>query len=344
MRDSTSRPGAPGTETTTALSPLLGIHHITALASDAQRNVDFYVNVLGLRLVKQTVNFDAPDVYHLYYGDNIGKPGSILTFFPFPGAARGRKGTGEVGAVAFAVPGGTRDYWIHRLSQHGLPIEGPFQRFREEVISFEDPDGLSLELVIGPETAAAGAWKDSPVPAEVAIRRLHGVTIVLSQLKSTGSLLSSVLKFQSGEVEGDRTRFLIGTGNDQAKIDIVVNTHQPPARTSAGSVHHIAWRVGEDAGQEMWRVSLENAQTNVTEVLDRRYFRSIYFREPGGVLFEIATDQPGFLRDESEDSLGSSLMLPPWLEQQRTQIVRALPPIVLPKRDRADASIQSFKS
>jgi glyoxalase family protein len=344
MRDSTSRLRSSGTETTPAISPLLGIHHITALASDAQRNVDFYAKVLGLRLVKQTVNFDAPEVYHLYYGDNIGRPGTILTFFPFPGAARGRKGTGEVGAVTFAVPGGARDFWIHRLSQHGLPIQGPVKRFQEDVISFVDPDGLSLELVFGPETEAAGAWINGPVPAKHAIRRLHGVSMVFSRLDSTSSLLSDVLKFQREGIEKDRTRFLVGTGNDQARIDIVVDPSQPPARTSAGSVHHIAWRVGEDAGQEAWRLQLENAQVNVTEVLDRQYFRSIYFREPGGVLFEIATDLPGFLRDESEESLGSSLMLPPWLEQQRAHIVRALPPILLQQRDRVDTSIQSNNS
>jgi len=309
---------------------VLGIHHVTALASDPQRNVDFYAGFLGLRLVKQTVNFDAPDVYHLYYGDETGRPGTILTFFPFPDAARGRRGSGEISAVAFSIPPGSAGYWTGRLGRKGIPFLGPGSRFGESVVSFEDPDGMVVELVEDPAAGAIPPWSAGPVDEGRAIRRLHGVTMLHGSLAPTGEFLTGGMGFAAAGSDGGRHRFLAGEGEGQARIDVVVDTPAPAARQSAGSVHHIAWRVKDDAEQREWRPRLRKAGTTPTQVMDRRYFHSIYFREPGGVLFEIATDPPGFLVDETMDALGAELKLPPWLEPQRELIQRDLPPLSLP--------------
>ncbi len=297
-----------------------GLHHITALASDPQRNVDFYTGFLGLRLVKQTVNFDAPDVYHLYYGDEIGRPGTILTFFPFPDAARGKKGAGETSAVAFSIPRGSGDFWIERLSRKGISFLGPEARFEQKLISFEDPDGMRVELL---ENGPAGH------PPH-AIRRFHGVTLTHRSAGPTAAFLTAALGFASAGTEGSRRRFTAGSGDAEACIDIIEDPAAPVARQSAGSVHHIAWRVKDDAAQLEWRQALVKSGAAPTQVIDRQYFHSIYFREPGGVLFEIATDPPGFSVDEAVDSLGSRLRLPPWLEPQRSVIERHLPPLQVP--------------
>lgn len=299
---------------------ILGIHHVTSLAGDPQRNLEFYTGFLGLRLVKQTVNFDAPDVYHLYYGDTVGRPGTILTFFPFPGAARGKKGAGETSAVAFSVPSGALGFWTERLSRRGMAFTGPVERMGQSVISFEDPDGMIVEIV---EDAAA----DGP---GTEIRRFHGITITHRDAGPTTVLLTEELGFPRIGSEGARHRFLAGTGDGAGKIDIVVDGNAPAARQSAGSVHHVAWRVKDDAEQLQWRSRLQAAGASPTGVVDRCYFRSIYFREPGGVLFEIATDPPGFAIDEAVEELGSRLKLPPWLEPRRALIERALPPLALP--------------
>jgi glyoxalase family protein len=311
-------------------SQISGIHHITALASDPQRNLDFYTDVLGLRLVKRTVNFDAPDVYHLYYGDEVGNPGTLLTFFPFPDAARGKRGTGEVSSVAFAAPLAARDYWIHRLSQHGINVQGPLEHFNEELIRFEDPDDLQLELVFGDLGMDSTVWKEGPVPAEFAIRRFRGVTVTLAQSKNTGALLTDTMGFRLSAEDGGQVRYVIGTGASQATLDVVVSASLPPARMSAGSVHHIAWRVADDAVQRLWQQKIAKGGLSVTEIIDRQYFHSIYYREPGGVLFEIATDLPGFTNDESKENLGTNLMLPPWLEPHRRRIEETLPSISVP--------------
>ena len=309
---------------------VLGIHHVTVLASDPQQNVDFYAGFLGLRLVKQTVNFDAPDVYHLYYGDETGRPGTILTFFPFPDAAHGRRGSGEISAVAFSIPPGSSGYWRARLSRKGIPVSRPVSRFGETVLSFEDPDGMVVELVEDPSTAGAAGWAGGPVEAAHALRRLHGVTLLHASLAPSESFLAEGMGFAASGSEDNRHRFLAANGADQARVDVVVDAAAPAARQSAGSVHHIAWRVRDDAEQLEWRPRLRRAGTTPTPVMDRRYFHSIYFREPGGVLFEIATDPPGFLVDETVGSLGTSLKLPPWLEPQRDVIQRDLPVLVLP--------------
>jgi glyoxalase family protein len=307
-----------------------GIHHITALAGNPQQNVDFYTGFLGLRLVKQTVNFDAPDVYHLYYGDDIGRPGTILTFFPFPDASRGKRGAGEASAVGFSVPVGSFDFWIERLSRGGMPFRGPETRFEQEVISFDDPDGMKIELL---EDASAGGepfWTGGPVEAPHAIRKFHGITLTHRSAAPTAAFLTDVLGFTLDGTEGERRRFTSGTSTAKGLVDIVEDRAAPAARQSAGSVHHIAWRAKDDAEQLEWRERLQRGGAAPTPVMDRQYFQSIYFREPGGVLFEIATDPPGFSIDEKIDALGSRLRLPPWLEPDRAVIERHLPPLKVP--------------
>jgi glyoxalase family protein len=307
-----------------------GIHHITSLASDPQRNLDFYAGFLGLRLVKQTVNFDAPDVYHLYYGDEVGRPGTLLTFFPFPDAERGKWGAGETSAVAFSVPVGSFDFWIERLSRKGISFLGPEARFGQQAISFEDPDGMLVELLEDTSGDAKAGWPGSPVERPFSVQRLHGVTFTHRTAAATSTFLVDGLGFTPAGTEGRRHRFLAGNEGERGLIDIVEDPAAPPARQSAGSVHHIAWRVKDDAEQLEWQKALRKRGTAPTQVMDRQYFRSIYFHEPGGVLFEIATDTPGFSIDEPVDALGSRLQLPPWLEPERSTIQRRLPPLRLP--------------
>jgi glyoxalase family protein len=316
---------------------ILGIHHITALASDPQRNVDFYVGFLGLRLVKQTVNFDAPDVYHLYYGDETGRPGTLLTFFPFPNAHRGERGAGETSAVAFSVPRSSLDFWVERISRAGIELDGPQKRFDQEFLSFEDPDGMKVEFVLDASVEDALGWAGSSVGPKNAIRRFSGATFTHRQLDGPGKFLQEVMHFLPKGSEGSRHRFRVGSGESQAHIDIDVDPNAPPHRQSAGSVHHIAWRVKDDDAQVAWRKDLREAGASPTPVIDRCYFHSVYFREPGGVLFEIATDPPGFLVDETPESLGTVLKLPPWLEPSRPAIDRSLPPLAVPSPARARA-------
>lgn len=308
-----------------------GIHHVTAIAGDPQRNVDFYSSVLGLRLVKLTVNFDDPGTYHLYYGDDAGQPGTILTFFPWPGARRGRLGTGQIAAIGFSIPAGALGYWQGRLEQHGLSVEGPRQRFDEEFLTFADPDGMQLELVTEPDGGKGDPWKAGPVPAEHAIRGFSGVTLWEKDYQRTADLLAETLGFDGGEDQAGRYRFETASDRPAARVDVLHLPNEEYGWGGAGSVHHIAWRTPDDEGQLTWQRTVAEAGLNVTPVMDRQYFRSIYFREPGGVLFEIATDPPGFLRDEPLEKLGTALKLPPWLERQRSQIEESLPKLELPR-------------
>ncbi len=309
-----------------------GIHHITAIASDPQRNLDFYTGVLGLRLVKLTINFDDPGTYHFYFGDEQGRPGSILTFFPWPGVPRGRRGTGEVTTIGFAVPTGALGYWSARLQREGVQTKGPLPRFDEQVLSFSDPDGLSLELVEQPEAVLRSAWAAGPVPAEVAIRRFSGVTLSELDYAETAALLGETFGFRATRQEGNRYRYEVGMGTDRALIDILEEPETLRGQLAAGSVHHIAWRAPTDEQQLAWRQDLLKLGLHVTAVRDRQYFHSIYFHEPGGVLFEIATDPPGFATDETPANLGTGLKLPPWLEPQRAQLEKRLPRLRLPEQ------------
>jgi glyoxalase family protein len=306
---------------TTMTHQINGIHHITAIAADPQRNVDFYTDVLGLRLVKQTVNFDDPGTYHLYYGDDLGRPGTILTFFPFPGVPRGRRGPGQVAAIAFAVGAGSLGYWADHLKRHGVTVGAPAARLDEEVLSFADPDGLALELV-----ARAGA--DGP---EQVITGFHGATLWVRDHEPTARLLADALGFRLVAQEGRRVRYAAGPDEPGRWVDLVSVPDAPEGVGAAGTVHHIAWRTPDDAQQLAWRHALARHGLHVTPVRDRQYFRSIYFREPGGVLFEIATDPPGFAVDEAPEHLGTQLKLPPWLEPYRRELAQVLPPLRLPE-------------
>lgn len=310
--------------------PIIGIHHITAMASDAQRNIDFYVTVLGLRLVKRSINQDAPDIYHLYYGDEAGNPGTAMTFFPFGRAARGTRGNGEVSRVAFAVPPTSQTYWTERLRSFGIVTDGPFEQFGETQIAFQDPDGLLIELVFTDRQMLRSPWKNGPVPTEHAVKAFHGVTMNLAEAASSLEVLQDILGARFVAREGNRQRYSIGVGEHTAMIDLIIDPATPPARQSAGSVHHIAWRVMDDASEEFWQGTIAQHGLMPTEIIDRFYFHSIYFREPGGILYEIATDNPGFTVDETLDTLGSALVLPPWFEPQRSAIERTLPAITVP--------------
>lgn len=304
---------------------LTGIHHITVLASDAQRNADFYTDVLGLRMVKRTVNFDAPDVYHLYYADAKGTPGTLMTFFPFPHAARGQRGNGEINAVAWHVPTSSLDYWMARLSSKGISFDGTATRFGRPVVTFLDPDGMKIDLVFSDEPPPVQPWHRGPVPEEHQLRTFHGVSMSVNDTAPSLALLTNIMKFRAVGTESARQRYAVGEGPDTAYMDLIVDPALGRSRQSAGSVHHIAWRVPDDAAQISWRERLLAAGVNVTDIVDRQYFHSIYYREPGGVLFEIATDPPGMNVDEDWEMLGQKLQLPPWYEPHRDRIQAGLP-------------------
>lgn len=311
-----------------------GIHHVTALASDPQRNVDFYTNTLGLRLVKLTVNFDDPTTYHLYFGDERGSPGTLLTFFPWPGAARGRRGTGQVAATTFTVPEGALDYWEDRLRQRGSALLKRQQRFDEEVVAFLDPDWMQLELVARPGADAIAPWEGGGIPLEYAIRGFSGVTMWEKDPAPSLDLLTGTMGFKLLREEGPRIRLQAASNGTGALVDILHLPDQERGWNGAGTVHHVAWRTPGDAEQLAWRQDVATLGLRVTPVIDRQYFRSIYFREPGGVLFEIATDPPGMDWDEPVEALGTSLRLPSWLEPQRAHVEATLPALVLPGNGR----------
>jgi len=313
-------------------APLLGIHHVSAIASDPQANVDFYTGTLGLRLVKLTVNFDDPGSYHLYYGDASGRPGSLVTFFVWPGSHRGRQGPPQVTATAFSIPRGSMESWSHRLGEAGIEFARSTPYPGEESLSFADPDGLALELVEpaadDPRTAVGGG----PVPLAHAIRGIHGITMSEEGYEATAALLGGPLGFRAAAAHGSRFRYECGDGGPGAIVDVLCMPAGRHGSPGAGVVHHVAWRAPDEASQREWRALLVKDGFNVSPVMERQYFRSIYFREPGGVLFEIATDSPGFAIDEEPTALGTALRLPPWLEALRPRIEKMLPPLRLPPR------------
>jgi glyoxalase family protein len=305
-----------------------GIHHVTSIASSARRNLDFYTGTLGLRLVKKTVNFDDPSSYHLYYGDAAGHPGTILTFFAWEGAAPGRLGIGDAQETVFSIPEGSIGYWTQRLVEKGVAHDPPAKRFGETALAFKDRDGIRLALtgVKGAETKAA--WSGSEVPAEHAIRGFHSVSLLLAEAGPTAEILTDVFGFAAGGREGATERYQAAGVDPGGIIDLRTAGEFLTARQGAGSVHHIAFRAVDDAAQAaMVRKLAEDHHLRTTEQKDRNYFRSVYFREPGRVLFEIATDPPGFAIDEPTGSLGQALKLPPFLEGRRAAIEAALPKI-----------------
>jgi len=296
-----------------------GVHHITAIARDPQQNIDFYTGVLGLRLVKVTVNFDDPEAYHLYYGDAHGRPGTILTFFSWPGARRGRQGNGQVTAASFAVPKDSLAFWTERLAQRGIAFEKLPQRFGQPVLAFADSDGLRLELV-----------ETSVTDGTTAIHGFHGATLSETGYERTAALLTETMGFRLIGHEQNRFRYEPVHSHEHAPgrvIDVICAPAGQEGRVAVGTIHHIAFRTPDDLQQREWLAELAKLGYNVSPVMDRVYFHSIYYREPGGILFEIATDSPGFAIDEPVEKLGEKLQLPPWLEAQRPRIEAALPPI-----------------
>ncbi|MFB6090994.1 MAG: ring-cleaving dioxygenase [Halobellus sp.] len=317
-----------------------GIHHVTAVAGDPQANLDFYTEVLGLRFVKRTVNFDDTTTYHLYYGDETGTPGTALTFFPFDGARRGRPGRGQAVATAFAVPEGSLDYWTDRLADSAATVGERETRFGAGVLPFEDPDGQPLELVEA--DSPIEPWSGGPVPAEHGIRGFFGVTLHSAEPEATGNVLDVLGLDRVGtETEPDdgSERVRYAADGDRATVVDVLHRGPPNGRPGVGTVHHVAFRAADEDEQRAWREELRDAGQFVTPQKDRQYFKSIYFREPGGILFEIATDGPGFTADEAVDELGSELKLPPWLADERERIEASLPPL-----DASDASSAASES
>lgn len=303
-----------------------GIHHVTAIAADPVRNLAFYTQTLGLRLVKKSVNQDDTSVYHLFYADYEGSPGTSMTFFPYVGAVPGTVGTGQVSTTQFLVPAGSVDYWCDRLDADGVTFEGPVDRFGESVISFEDPDGLPLELV-GVDDAPVGSPPEGPVPDEHAIRGFHGVTLALADAGATATLLET-MGFEETGSEGNRRRFE-AAGDLGWNVDLLEDPSLGRGQQGAGTVHHVAFQVtAED--QAAWRDELQSMGLRPTDIIDRKWFESVYVRTPGGVLFEFATKEPGYTVDEDLAHLGETLVLPEWLEDDRESIEAGLPDLEVP--------------
>lgn len=306
---------------------ITGIHHITAIAGNAQQNIDFYSGILGLRLVKKTINFDAPDVYHFYFGDELGRPGTVFTTFPFKGARKGTKGTGELTYTAFSIGLDSLEYWTARLKKFGVSVSDIQTRFGDSLIRFEDHDGMGIELVANSRDDRPG-WTYGHIPAEHSVRGFFGATLLLHAKELTENLLIRHMDYTFIGQEGNRYRY--GTfGKPGDVLDIVLDPSGRRGMQSAGTVHHIAFRTANtDTQLAVQEILMKNGYM-VTEVKDRSYFQSIYFREPGGVLFEIATDEPGFAIDEEEARLGEEIKLPDWAESSRSRIEKSLTPVHL---------------
>jgi catechol 2,3-dioxygenase-like lactoylglutathione lyase family enzyme len=309
-----------------------GIHHVTGIASDPQRNLDFYAGVLGLRLVKRTVNFDDPTTYHFYFGDSEGTPGSILTFFPWPDARRGRQGASQIAVASFAILPSSVGFWIERFIRYHVEFSQPVSRFEDErVIAFKDRDGFMAELVAHASAESRPKWDSSAVPADHSIRGIYSITLWQESCDLTGKLLTETLGFRPVREQASIFRYA-ATGELASIVDLRCVPGLWPGVMGAGTIHHVAFRARDDTAQLAARDELVQLGYNVTPQIDRDYFRSVYFREPGGVLFEIATDPPGFTVDEPLQSLGQALKLPEWLESRRFEIEALLPNIRLPMR------------
>src|SRR5262245_32156391 len=307
-----------------------GIHHVTAICSDPKRNVAFYTHNLGLRLVKKTVNFDDDPSWHLYYGDETGRPGTALTFFAWPGMPSGRNGNGMAVETAFIIPEGSLGYWTQRLVERGISHEAPQKRFGETVLALSDPDGLRLALVAVKGTDAVAGWSNGDVPAGHALRGFHSITLMVGAGAPTAAVLTGALGFKAAGREGHLARFSAGGaggGKLGGAVDLRTAEGFLAGHLGGGSVHHVAFRAADDGAQADMVEQVKTQGLRPTDQIDRCYFRSVYFREPGGVLFEIATDDPGFTRDEPKEALGSAIKLPPWYESRRAEIVAALPPL-----------------
>ncbi|MCS6807933.1 MAG: ring-cleaving dioxygenase [Bacteroidota bacterium] len=305
---------------------ITGLHHVTVLASDAAHNLAFYAGILGLRLVKQTVNFDAPDVYHLYYGNEHGVPGTILTFFPYKGLARGRRGKGQATVIALSISIHAIEYWLQRFQKFHVRHHAPYQRFGGElVLACEDSDGLALELVANTQDTRSG-YASGYIPADYAIKGLYGVTLCEEAYEHTARLLVDTMNYQHTAEQDHRMRFSV-SGTPGTFVDIVCSPDSLRGLNGSGTIHHLAFATANDHSQHQIREALLQRGFNVTPILDRQYFHSIYFREPGSILFEVATSDIGFTVDEPVEQLGTALKLPPWYESKRSALEQVLEPL-----------------
>lgn len=304
-----------------------GIHHITVIAGDPQRNADFYVNTLGLRMVKKSVNQDDPGTYHLFYGNQAASPGASLTFFPWPRAVEGKAGTGEAVTVSFSTPAGALDYWTGRLAEHDVVAGETFERFGHTVLPFKDPDGLNLELVFEEVKDAPASEREGTVPAAHAIRGFWGTTLRLTEAESTAAILTGILGFEKAKQDGKLQLFTTDAPIGGAVI--IELADYEAGQSGRGTVHHVAFRAADEQMLDAMRKEVQKKRLMPTEIIDRHWFKSVYYRIPSGVLFEMASDGPGYAVDEDPRHLGEKLILPPWLEPKREQIERQLPEIRL---------------
>ncbi len=309
------------------MEQLKGIHHVTAITGDAVRNVQFYSELLGQRLVKKTVNFDDPGSYHLYYGDRFGTPGTLLTFFVWPGAGKGRRGVGEPLSLTYEVPTGALSWWKKRFADAHLPVEELGNIFESPTVRVKDPDGIQIELAETANPRETAYWAGGNIPQDFAICSIRGVTLAHRDLTTSASLYTDHLHFHAAGDENGQRRFLVGDGPDRSFVDVVVPTTLSKGHMGAGTIHHVAFRAANDETQGEWLKSIGKLGLHVSPVMDRNYFHSIYFRELSGVLFEVATDGPGMSIDEPADHLGERLVLPPMYEGMRARIEQSLPPL-----------------
>jgi glyoxalase family protein len=305
-----------------------GIHHITAIAGGAKKNYDFYTRILGLRIVKKTVNFDDPQTYHLYYGDEVGTPGTILTFFPWEGITAGRRGARQVTEIGYSVPEGSLDFWLKRFEDNNVLYNKPAEKFGEQYLTVLDPDGLKLELTVPKKADTRLPWETAEVKAENATRGFHNITITTNKMDATAKILTDVFGYRLLEQHVNRYRFITDAVDNAAIVDLVEVAGEVAGHVAGGSVHHVAFRVKNEEILMQYREKITALGLHITDKIDRNYFYSLYFREPGGVLFELATDNPGFSVDESVAELGSGLKLPVQYEKMRGELEKSLPSLV----------------
>lgn len=307
---------------------ILGIHHITAIAGDAKRNFNFYSKILGLRFIKKTVNFDDPGTYHFYFGDEVGSAGTILTFFPWgSGIPQGRRGSGMATEIGYSVPKGSLEFWVERFEKYNVIYNKPAEKFGERYVTFLDPDGLKLELIESAAPDTRKPWETDEVKADVATRGFHNVTITLNSITGTAAVLTDIFGYKLISQESNRYRYATTAVDHAAIVDLVELKDEKHGHVANGTVHHVAFRVKNDEILMHFREKVVVAGLSITPQIDRNYFHSLYFREPGGVLFEIATDNPGFLIDEPLETLGKELKLPAQYESRREEITAHLDPI-----------------
>lgn len=306
---------------------ILGLHHITAIAGNAQTNYDFYTKVLGLRMVKKTVNFDDPGTYHFYYGDEHGTPGTILTFFPWQNIGQGRNGVGMATEIGYAVPNGSLEFWKDRFKKYNVPFQEISERFGDQYLSFTDPDGLQLSLIVPKNGDTRIGWETNELKKDAATQGFHSTTLTLKDIELTAKVLTDIFGYKLQAQEGDRYRFTTDAVENANVIDLLAAPNGQRGYNAAGTNHHVAFRVKDDTVQMEFREKILSKGLQITPKIDRDYFFSLYFREPGGVLFEIATDNPGFTVDEPLEQLGTSLRLPKQYEPARAEIEKVLPPL-----------------